>query len=132
MNDFFAAIYENDLIGFYAEGFSGELYNLFLYQKYGLTLLISVVVFVLCYYKLLDKPMFAKFIYWLLVLIVAVVFNFVFLRIDSEASLTSAGFSYDGEYLSLALVNALYAAIIFFVLSSIVKFFSVNTSKIPF
>jgi hypothetical protein len=132
MNDFFATIYENDFIGFFAPGFSEEIFGQFLYQKYGLTLLISVVVFVFGYYKLLDKPMFAKLIYWLIALIVAVVFNIVFLRIDAEASLTAAGFEFDGEYLSLAIVNGIFAALLFFVISIIAKFFSVNTSKIPF
>ncbi len=132
MNDLFAAVYENDFIGFFSSGFSEEIYNLFLYQKYGLTLIISVLLGVLLYYKLMDKPRFAKLLYWLIVLLVTVVFNFVFLFTDARSTLEVAGFNFDQEYLSLAVVNALYAVILFCLLSVIVKFFSINTSKIPF
>ena len=132
MNDFFAAIYENDIIGFYSSGFSGDIFDLFLYQKYGLSLVLSVIALVLVYYKLMDKPKFAKLLWWFVILIIAVLFNFLFLKTDAQSILESAGFQYDGEYLNLAIVNAFFAVILFVLLSIIVKFFSVNTSKIPF
>jgi len=132
MNDLFASIYENEVIGFYSSGFSGDIYDLFLYQKYGLVLFLSVITLVFAYYKLMDKPKFAKILYWFIVLLIAVLFNFVFLLTDARAELTAAGFDYDGEYLNLAIINAIYAAILFFITSLAVKYSSVNTSKIPF
>ncbi|MBP3942854.1 hypothetical protein J5U18_04630 [Sphingobacteriaceae bacterium WQ 2009] len=132
MNDLFAALYENNFIGFYSSGFSEEIFDEYLYQKYGVTLVISVSLLLCIYYKIMDKPRFAKLKYWVSALFITVIINFTFLWTNSEAILNAKGFSFDGEYMSLAFVNALYAAILFFLFSLVIKRLSVNNSKIPF
>lgn len=132
MNELFASLYESKPIGFYDPNFSQEVFNEYLYQKYGLVLLISTLVFVFFYYKVLDKPFLAKNSIWIIILLITILFNFGFLFVDSRMVLESAGFEFDGEYMSLAISNSLYSAILFVILSFIIKNFSVNNSKVPF
>ncbi|GEM_PF-740027 len=132
MNDLFALLYESKPLGFYDPTFSQEVFNEYLYQKYGLVLFISTLAILFIYYKVLDKPFFAKFSIWLIVLLITVVINLVYVLIDSRIVLESAGFQFDGEYLSLATSNGFYCAILFVILSIIIKHFSINNSKVPF
>ncbi|MBE8712686.1 hypothetical protein [Sphingobacterium hungaricum] len=132
MNDLFASLYENGPVGFYDSNFSQEIFSQYLYQKYGLILFFSIFIFLGLYYKLMDKPRFAKIHYWFLVIIIVVVFNFSFLYIDAKTLFESQGFDFDGEYTSLAIVNSIYALLLFVLLSFGFKFISVNNSKIPF
>lgn len=132
MNEIFASLYEYKPVGFYDPTFSQEIFNAYLYQKYGVVLVISTLLIVLFYYKLLDKPSFAKISVWLIMLIIAVIINFVFLFVDARHVLESAGFEFEGEYLSLAISNGIYCAILFGILSFIIKYFSISNSKVPF
>lgn len=133
MNDLFAAIYENGLFGFYSTSdFSQEVFNLYLYQKYGLILVISVILTLLLYYKGMDKPRFSKLSYWFLMLAFIVTVNFLYTFIDGKVVLEAQGYNYDEEYSSLATVQAIYSFLLFALLSCGIKFISVNNSKIPF
>ncbi|MGB7529560.1 hypothetical protein [Sphingobacterium cellulitidis] len=132
MNELFASLYEFEPIGFYNPNFSQEVFSAYLYQKYGLVLLISTLIFVFIYYKVLDKPFFAKFRYWFIVLIIIVSFNFAYLLIDCRTVMDAAGFKFEGEYVSLAISNGIYCSILFLILSLIVKNISINNSKVPF
>src|SRR5690606_13485660 len=132
MNNFFASIYELPVIGFYESTFSQAVYEAYLYQKYGIVLLITSLIMSAIYYKGLDSPRFANIAFWFLVLLLTVIINFLYLYIDAEASLSSTGFTFEGEYLSLSFTNGIYAAILFSFFSIIGKNFSVSNSKIPF
>lgn len=132
MNELFSSLYESKPIGFYDPTFSQEIFSEYLYQKYGLVLMLSTLILVLFYYKVLDKPFFAKISIWTIVLIVTVIINFSFILVDSRIVLESAGFQFDGEYLSLAISNAIYCSILFLILSLILKKISINNSKVPF
>lgn len=133
MNDLFATIYENGPFGFYSTSdFSQEVFNLYLYQKYGLVLVVSVIAFLLLYYKGIDKPRFSKLTYWFIVLTLTVVVNFFYLYVDCRIVLESKGYNYDEEFSSLATVNAVYTFLLFAVLSVAFKSISTNNSKIPF
>ncbi len=132
MNELFASLYESKPIGFYDPTFSQQVFEEYLYQRYGLVLLISTLVMVFVYYKALDKPAFAKIVVWTIVLAVTALINFGYLLADSRAVLESAGFEFDGEYVSLAISNGIYTAILFVILSLIVKNFSISNSKVPF
>ncbi len=132
MNELFALLYETKPIGFYDPTFSQEVFNAYLYQKYGLVLLISTVIAVFTYYKLFDKPFFAKKSVWFIALFATVLINFGYLLVDSRIILETAGFQFEGEYLSLAIVNGIYCALLFVIFSLIVKPLSISNSKVPF
>lgn len=132
MNELFASIYESKPIGFYNPNFSQEVFNAYLYQKYGIVLIISTLLTVLLYYKLLDKPKFSKISVWIIVLVFTVLINFGYLLVDSRTFLEANGFQFEGEYMSLAISNGIYCLILFVVFSLIVKNFSISNSKVPF
>ncbi|WDF67683.1 hypothetical protein PQ465_15385 [Sphingobacterium oryzagri] len=133
MNDLFATIYENGPFGFYsASDFSSEVYNLYLYQKYGLVLLVSVILFLFLYYKGMDKPRFSSLGYWCVILGITAIVNFFYLYVDSKVILESMGYDYNEEFSSLATTNAIYAVVLFILLAVGFKFISTNNSKIPF
>lgn len=132
MNELFASLYESQPFGFYDPTFSQEVFDAYLYQKYGLVLIISTLITVFVYYKALDKPSLAKIGIWISVLLITVLFNFGYSLVDSEIVLAAKGLEFDNEYTSLAICSAIYCAILFVILSLLVKKISINNSKVPF
>lgn len=142
MNDFFAALYEgfNPLNLFYIENFSEDLYETGSYVTMGwLMILISIVFTVIYYFFVSNYGKFYTRLSWFLYLIFVAVINFAVaynialgaiddLYLTSEQG-TPYGFN---EFFQLSIVNALYGFIVCFIVSIIVKSFSVQATKTPF
>jgi hypothetical protein len=136
MNEIFANLYE--LWGvFYieTENFSDQLYNYNIYTPIGWVLMISCVVWMLLYYKLIDHVNFARWFHWLMWLVFLCLINFGFAYYWSTTELDfyfDGDAPYSGEYVNFSLVNVLYAAVFGIFLSLIFKRFAINTKTTPF
>lgn len=142
MNDLFATLYEgfSPLNLFYIENFSGDIYETGAYVTMGWSMLIvSIVMIVLYYFVLSNYGTFYKRLYWFFYLMIIAIINFaiaynVSLGAIEDLYLTSEEGSYYGfnEYFQMSIVNALYGFLICFIVSLIVKTFSVQATKTPF
>ena len=140
MNEIFANLFE--LWGvFYieTENFSDQLYEYNIYTPIGWFLMISCVVWMLLYYKLIDHVNFARWYHWLIWLVLLCLINFGFAYYWSTTELefhfqeaNGGEPPYSGEYVNFSLVIVLYTAIFGIIWSLIFKRFAINTKTTPF
>ncbi|WP_010250503.1 hypothetical protein [Myroides injenensis] len=142
MNDLFAALYEgfSPLNLFYIENFSSDIYETGAYVTMGwLMIIISIVMTVLYYFLFSNYSVFYKKIYWFLYLVLIAIVNFavaynISLSAIEDLYISSEQGNYYGinDYFQLSIVNALYGFILCFIVSLLVKSFSVQATKTPF
>lgn len=142
MNDLFAALYEgfSPLNLFYIENFSSDIYETGAYVTMGwLMIIISSVMTALYYFIFSNYSVFYKKIYWFIYLIIIAIVNFaiaynISLSAIEDLYISSEQGNYYGinDYFQLSIVNALYGFILCFIISLIVKSFSVQATKTPF
>lgn len=142
MNDLFATLYEgfSPLNLFYIENFSSDIYETGAYVTMGwLMIIISIVMTVLYYFLFSNYSVFYKKIYWFLYLVIIAIVNFavaynISLSAIEDLYISSEQGNYYGinDYFQLSIVNALYGFILCFIVSLLVKSFSVQATKTPF
>jgi hypothetical protein len=152
MRDFFAALYEllKPLYGSYLADHlygmdeKGGFTNNSLYVTVGLWLFISVIAFTVLYYfvlnSLLRTSRYNSNWWWLGTWLVCVLFNFFlgyylpYLDFDNgdipnKTARENIGME---QIMGFGMANALFALVFFFILSWIVKRWSINASTVPF
>lgn len=137
MNEAFASLYEGWGI-FWLGNFSNDLYNNNIYMPVGLILLGSTLVWMAIYYYLIDHPSFAKWYHWLIWLLLLCTANFIvansmsFTRLDALYAAQGKELPYYMEFSTFGFVNALWAFILGFVVSLMIKGKSVMCKRTPF
>ena len=139
MNEFFASLYELWGLAYISyENFSDQMYEYEVYTPIGWFLIVSAIVWMLIYYKVLDHVNFSRWYHWMLWLILLCVFNFGFAYYWSYTELNfhfqeaNKELPYSGEFTNFSLVNVLYAVCLAMICTMIMKRFAVNTKKTPF
>lgn len=139
MKEFFANIYEFG--GFaYFDAFSNDMYQHNLYFPIFIYLIITDVVFIGIYYKILDRPKLAKIYWWVLI---PVLFSSVISFLVAYSTVSNALSSiyseagqqipnYSTELFSFACLNSIFAVVLTIIFSIIIKGLSTNLTKVPF
>jgi hypothetical protein len=134
LNDFFASIYELGGLIWFPE-FTTQMFTLGQYAPAGLTLVITVFLFLGLYYLPYGSPKYNRWYHWLLVSITAALVSSGITqnRINSEFAREGILNYVDGEYLILFFLwNALLALMLGLLYSIAIKRFSRNGSRTPF
>ena len=135
MNDFFASWYE--LLAYF-EGFSDDIYNQSLYITIGLCMVLIPVAVLTIYYYAVNSVKFAKWWYWLLLVVVLCAINFCIAYSTSYNELSylyeqqNKELPYGTEFVSFSLINVVWTFVISFVWSMIIKWGSQNCRRTPF
>ncbi len=88
---------------------------------------------VIAYYYVLNSSRFNRIFHWLCWLILNSLFNFVWAFWRTRQVFTREGYEFGmSEYISFATNVAVVAAILFFILSILLKNWSTNAKKTPF
>jgi hypothetical protein len=138
MNDFFAEIQE--LFGlFYIQGLSDELYNNEIYFTLCISLFITTFIWIAIYYFGLRSPKWGTLSKWLIWILIGSALNFsvsfliaynsiaeIYLNIPADLP-----YSYN-QFIALGLSNFISSLLLSVLYSSILKWKSINSSKIPF
>ncbi len=99
----------------------------------GIIMLISSILFAVIFYFLMDKSKFMGVIYWLLMLLGVFVVNLAQTFFLAKNALYKAGVDHPATgYLYLGFVVALWAVVLYFILSLIFKRFTTNLVRSPF
>ena len=142
MNNLFAPIYE----GFYPwdifriDGFSDDMYDSGTYAVIGWFLILSSAFSVLLFYYFLSNyGSWYKRIYWFSWILIICVVNFIAAyyisvgEMDEFYSKSENGSPWGfSEHFSFSMVNVLWAALLGFVLSILLKKWSIKASRTPF
>ncbi len=128
LNDFFAVIYE--LLG-YAGTFSDDIYQEELYTSVGL-INIFVGLFLTIVFYFFNRPKFSKLKYWLFMLLISFIINFVVGILVTQNTLTALGLEYKFiDYALFGLKNAVICIIVFVIWSYAFKWWNSDTKGIP-
>ena len=135
MNELYAYIIEN-ILRFYKEPFSSDLYNESLYGTIGFITIISALLFNLAFYYLINRPSFSKWYHWLLVgvlhLLVCFFFSY-FIPKDAFDALFAGSDPYTtSDYLGFSLANTASALSFYIIWMFIVRWKSSNAKTTPF
>lgn len=132
--DLIANIYE--LWGFnYLDAFSTIMYDNNFYTVVALYTVPMVLVCTFLYYYVFDRPKTSKLWVWSLWLLIIGVFAFVIAYVTVENSFYEVGqlpTDYTVENLIFSATNLVYACIIMFLFSVLIKWKSTNSSHVPF
>jgi len=128
MNDFIAAIYEKF---YYSAPFSDDLFSHGQYPTLGITAGLLGIFFSLFFYKIIDRPYFAKWYHWLLILGINFTINFFIGAYLPRAKFEALGLHYSSEYFSLGLANAEITSCVYFLFMFVFRWFSTNTKQTP-
>jgi hypothetical protein len=138
MNDFFAEIQE--LFGlFYFQDLSDELYNNDIYFSLCLFLFVFNLIWVVIFYFGLKSPKWGTLVNWSFWMITGSSINFLaafFIAYNGIAEIylkipAVSPYSYN-QFIGIALSNFISSLILSLIYSSLVKWKSINSSKIPF
>ena len=134
MSDLIANIYE--LWGFnYLDTFSTIMFDNNLYTVVALYTVPTVLVCTFLYYYVFDRPKTSKLWVWSLWLLTIGIVAFVIAYVTVENSFYEVGqlpTDYTVENLIFSATNLLYACIIMFLFSLLIKWKSTNSSHVPF
>jgi hypothetical protein len=129
MNSIFSTIFE--LI--YNSQMNSDLYDFNLYGTCGLVMISLSVSICLIFYFLFDKAKFAGILAWLIALMITILLIMALTIYFSRDTLIREGIEYPfSEYFYFSSVVAIYGAILFFLLSIIIKRFRINLIHSPF
>jgi hypothetical protein len=99
----------------------------------GLIMLISSLVFSCVFYFLMDKSKFIGVLWWLLMLVIVFVLNLLQTFFIAKNALTKEELEFPATgYLYLGLIVALWAIVLYFIFSVILKRFTTNLARSPF
>jgi hypothetical protein len=135
MNDLFASWYE---LLTYFNSFSDDMYNEKLYISIGLWMVLIPVVILALYYYALNSVKFNKWGYWLLLVVILCVVNFIIAYSISYNALDNLYVQqnnilpYSAEFVGFSLINVLWTFVVSFVWSMIIKWRSKNCRRTPF
>jgi hypothetical protein len=131
MNSLFSKIFE--LLFHSASGINDDLYDFNLYGLSGIVMLVVSISFCVGFYFLFDKARFVGFMPWFLSLVVTFVTIMLITLFYSRSALVHEGKDYPfTDYLYFSIIVATYGAVIFFILSVIIKRFRTNLAHSPF
>ncbi|MGO4921396.1 hypothetical protein [Maribacter spongiicola] len=134
MSNLIANVYE--LWGFnYLDTFSTIMYDNNFYTVVALYTVPMVLVCTFLYYYVFDRPKTSKLWVWSLWLLIVGVFAFVIAYVTVENSFYEVGqlpTDYTVENLIFSATNMVYACIIMFLFSLLIKWKSTNSSHVPF
>ncbi|WP_027078661.1 hypothetical protein [Maribacter antarcticus] len=134
MSDLIANIYE--LWGFnFLDAFSTIMYDNNFYIVVALYTVPMVLLCTLLYYYVFDRPKTSKLWVWLLWLLIIGIFAFVIAYVTVENSFYEVGqlpAEYTVENLIFSVTNLVYACVIMFLFSLLIKWKSTNSSHVPF
>ena len=135
MNEFYAYIIEN-ILRFYKEPFSSDLYNESLYGTIGFITIISAMLFNLAFYYLVNRPSFSKWYHWSFVGVLHLLVCFFcsyFIPKDAFDALFAGNDPYAStDYLGFSLVNTASALSFYIIWMVIVRWKSSNAKTTPF
>ena len=99
----------------------------------GIIMLITSVLFSVIFYFLMDKSRFVGFLWWALVGIILFFTNLLVTFFLAKNALTEAELDFAvTNYLYLGFVVALWAFLLYFIFSLILKRFTTNLVRSPF
>jgi hypothetical protein len=138
MNDFLAEIQE--LFGLiYFPGLSRDLYNNDVYFSMSLFLFLFTFVWIVAYYYVLKSPKWGTILRWSIWVFVGCSINFIasYLIAYNEMSYyyvvtLNQNLPYSNEFIGIGLSNFISSLILSIIYSFLLKWKSVNCSKIPF
>tara|TARA_R110002051_G_scaffold108607_6_gene181359 strand:- start:2507 stop:2911 length:405 start_codon:yes stop_codon:yes gene_type:complete len=134
MSDLIANFYE--LWGFnYLDAFSTIMYDNNVYTVVAIYTLPMVLVLTFLYYYVFDRPKTSKLWVWLITLLLIGFGAFAIAYITVENSFYELGLlpaDYTVENLIFSVTNLVYACIIMFLFSLLIKWKSINSSHVPF
>ena len=107
-------------------------YQMQIFPTVGKFTLVFTIVFALIFYFLLGrwKPVWEKLVHWIITM-VAIALAAAFFAIQ-QAQVGMNQSNIDSYMYSFALANALYAVVFFFILSLLLKRFSIFAKRTPF
>ncbi|MFT6841829.1 MAG: hypothetical protein ACJASR_000591 [Psychroserpens sp.] len=134
MAELIANIYE--LWGFnYLDAFSDIMFENNIYSVIVIYTLPMVLVLTFLYYYVFDRPATSKLWVWLIALLIIGLGAFAIAYITVENSFYEIGLipsEYGFENLIFSFTNLVYACIIMFFFSLLIKWKSTNSSHVPF
>ena len=133
MNEFYAYIIEN-LLMYYKEPFSSDLYNEFLYATVGLVTIISALVFNIVFYYIINRPKFSKWYHWIFIGIIHLGLCFFvsyFTPKDTFDEILPDVYTYP-DYLGFSLINTISAFLFYVIFMLTVRWWSSNAKTTPF
>lgn len=135
MNDFYAYLIEN-ILRFYKDPFSSDLYNESLYATIGIITIVSALLFNLIFYYLINRPKFSKWYNWVFIGVLHLIvclFCSYFIPKDNFYTLFSGNDPYTrSDYLGFALINQISAIFFFIIWMLIVRWKSSHAKTTPF
>lgn len=135
MNEFYAYIIEN-ILRFYEEPFSTDLYSESLYGTIGIITIASALLFNIIFYYVINRPNFARWWHWLLiggVHVAICILAAYFIPKDSFDFLFDGNDPYNyTDYLSFSLINSIAAFAFYVIWMVLVRWKSVNAKQTPF
>lgn len=137
MNDFFAEIQE--LWGLiYFQGLSNDLYVNDIYFTLCLFLFLFTFIWVLIFYYVLMSPKWGTLIRWILWVLIGCSVNFVASYLIAYNNIADIYLNqnleipYSNEFIGIGISNFISSLILSIIFSVLLKWKSVNSSKIPF
>lgn len=134
ISDLIANVYE--LWGFnYLDAFSTIMFDNNFYSVVAIYTLPMVLVFTFLYYYVFDRPRTSKLWVWFIWLLMIGLVAFAIAYITVENSFYEIGqipSKYGVENLIFSFTNLIYACIIMFFFSLLIKWKSTNSSHVPF
>jgi len=129
MNSLFAKMFEL----LYASQMTADLYDFNLYGFCGIVMLVVSILFCVGFYFIFDKARYVGFLPWFLAFLTTIITIMLISIFYSRSTLGKEGLDYPfTEYLYFSAIVALYGAVIFFLLSLLVKRFRTNLAHSPF
>jgi hypothetical protein len=132
MNEFYAYIIEN-ILRYYKDPFSTDLYNEALYGTVGLITIISALIFNILYYYLINRPSFARWYHWLLIGLIHLSVCFLvsyFIPKDKLDVLLPDVYNYT-DYLGFSLINSVSASLCYVFFMLLIRWWSTNAKQTP-
>ncbi len=131
INDFFATIYEV----IYFQDFSSSMFSLGQYGPAGITMFLTVFLFVGLYYLPYGSPRYNKWFHWLGLCLIAALISSVISQNRIIVTFARGGFSEyvsNEQYFGFFLWNTFLGFALAFLYSLSIKYFSRNCSATPF
>lgn len=128
MNELFTNFYE---LFHYKIPFSDDLYAEGLYFSIGLYTLLSSLFLVVTFYYLINRPHFARWYHWLIIMLINSVICFGIAVVIPQHKFVELGIEYGSDYYQFALKNACISILLFTILSYLGKWWSTNAKGTP-
>ena len=142
MNDFIASLYDSWFNYELYKDLQDSVYNAFDFQKLGISLIITSLLFLFVFYKFWD-PVKKPRLKWIITLLLVGVFMFAicYALLFNNSELLQYMGNYSGDVgepdpqyfiLQMAVISFLYGVVLSWLLSILVKYISVGNKHNPF